>query len=470
MARYLILPLVLLLALAGLLFWIGNEPKVTVQVMDYNPLELSLQIVILGAVGLVAAIIGLWSLIMWMWNLPSRVKTGFGRKRQTHGLDAIEQALLASEAGDGTGALKKAARAHDLLGRPALTGLINAKTAEAAGDTEAASAAYTALLDDPKTELAGRRGLARLYKDQGDVMAATDMAASAYDGGKGPRWAFDDLLGAQISSGNWDGALDTLAQGEKRKTLGRDQVRRTRAALLAAKAASEEQAGDIDAAASTARRAAELSPGFAPASALAARLLSKSGEIKTAAHLLEKAWSKAPHPALALAYLDLYASESEKLRDKKIKTLVKANSAHRESAILLAGQALGKKDGVGALQALGALLREEEPSARLCSLGAAAEEMLGNDIDARAWQIRAASAPREADWSDLDPDGADFNYTEKDWQQLVISYGETGTLIHPRLSGNKRRRAVFAARTAPQNTHSVRSPETTDAATPPSRG
>jgi len=449
MARYLILPLMLLLALAGLLFWVGNDPKVTIQALEYKPLELSLQIIILGLVGFVAAIIGLWSLMIWMWNLPRRMKTGFGRKRAGHGLDAIEQAMLASESGDNAGALKKAKRAHDLLGRPALTGIINAKTAEAAGETEQASTFYTDMLDDPKTELAGRRGLTRLSKDQGDITALTTMAKTAYDGGKGPRWAFDELLDAQITGADWDGALETLAQSEKRKILDRDQTRRTRAALLAAKASGLEHAGAIEDAVDTARRAAELSPGFAPASALAARLLSKNGQVKTAAYLLEKAWGQAPHPALAIAYLDLYAGESEKLRDKKVKTLIKANPNHRESSILLAQQALDKKDGVGTLQALGTLLRAEEPSARLCSLGGAAEELLGNDIDARAWQIRAASAPREADWSDLDPDGSDFNYTQKDWQRLVATYGKTGTLIHPRLEANKRRRAVIAAKDLP---------------------
>ncbi|MGE3867651.1 MAG: hypothetical protein AB7G04_12130, partial [Hyphomonadaceae bacterium] len=49
------------------------------------------------------------------------------------------------------------------------------------------------------------------------------------------------------------------------------------------------------------------------------------------------------------------------------------------------------------------------------------------------WLAQAAFAPREADWSDLDPEGAAFLYEDADWARLVYVYGDTGKLIHPRL-------------------------------------
>ena len=44
------------------------------------------------------------------------------------------------------------------------------------------------------------------------------------------------------------------------------------------------------------------------------------------------------------------------------------------------------------------------PSARLCTLAAKTETILKNQQDARVWIERAATAPAEADWSDLDPE------------------------------------------------------------------
>ena len=46
---------------------------------------------------------------------------------------------------------------------------------------------------------------------------------------------------------------------------------------------------------------------------------------------------------------------------------------------------------------------------------------------------QAAAAPREADWSDFDPEGPAFLYDDADWARLVYFYGDAGQLIHPRM-------------------------------------
>lgn len=46
---------------------------------------------------------------------------------------------------------------------------------------------------------------------------------------------------------------------------------------------------------------------------------------------------------------------------------------------------------------------------------------------------QAAVAPREADWTDLDPEGPAFLYDDQDWARLVYIFGDAGQLIHPRM-------------------------------------
>ena len=57
---------------------------------------------------------------------------------------------------------------------------------------------------------------------------------------------------------------------------------------------------------------------------------------------------------------------------------------------------------------------------------------------------RAATAPAEPDWSDLDPEGDAFDYTDQDWRRLIFTYGEKGELIHPRYERGAARRAPLA--------------------------
>lgn len=453
MARWLILPLILLVVLAGLLVYVGSERYIQYGFVMGKPAEgmyVSMQAVIIISAALVAGIVLLWSLLTWMWRLPTRMKKGMGRRRGEQGIDAVEQALLAVESGDGAGALKKAKKASDLLDRPALTALISAKAAEVCGEHDDAHSHYTNLKDNPKTAAAGLRGLARLSERRGDHAASIEMAKAAFEAPKGPSWAFDLLFTAQTALADWAGALETLATAEKRKLLDKDEIRRRRAVLLAASADALDSKGQSGDALDLARRAADLAPGFAPGVALAARLLSKDGQVKKAAQIIEKAWAHSPHPALSLAYRDLWQGETAKTIAKKMNNLTRANNGHRESRILKAEQALLSKDGVAALSALDGLLTDEDPSARLCALAAQAETMLGNAVDARTWQIRAASAPVEADWSDLDPEGAAFNYSDSDWQRLALSYGQNGRLIHPRYEAHKRRRPVLNVDNASQ--------------------
>ncbi len=469
MARWLILPLILLVALAGLLVYVGSERYIQYEFVIGKPTEglyVSMQAAIAICAALVVTIVLLWSLLTWMWRLPTRMKKGMGRRRGEQGLDAVEQALLAVESGDGTAAFKKAKKASELLNRPNLTALISAKAAEIRGEHDDAHTHYTSLRDNPETEAAGLRGLARLSENRGDHVASIEVAKAALESQKAPMWAFDLLYTSQTALADWEGALETLAIAEKRKLLGKDEIRRRRAVLLAANASALDDKGQFAEALDQAKRAVDLSPGFAPGVALAARLLAKDGQGKKAAQIIEKAWSRSPHPALSIAYRDLWQGETAKATAKKIKHLIKTNGSHRESKILAVEQALAVGDGVAALSMLDELLRDAEPSARLCTLAAQAENMLGNGIDARTWQNRAASAPIEADWSDLDPDGDAFNYTDSDWQKLALSYGKNGTLIHPRYEAGKRRRAVVTIKNdAPISEDNV---EKSDEAPPPS--
>ena len=263
------------------------------------------------------------------------------------------------------------------------------------------------------------------------MATAISHAQQAYSDNKEAKWAFDILFGAQIADGNWDAAIETLESGERRKHIDKDVAARRKAVVLTAKAASLEASGSTGPATNIAVQAASGMPGFAPGVALAARLLVRAGDGEKAAKLIEKAWGKAPHPALSMAYRDLMTAETPKARAKRMKGLIKQNSGHRESDILKAEEALASGDGVTAWGLLSPMVKDD-PSARLCALAAKAEDLCNNPKDAKLWVAKAASAPSEPDWSDLDPEGTAFNYSDSDWRRLIFSFGDTGELIHPR--------------------------------------
>jgi len=402
--------------------------------------------------------------VLWIFGLPRRMSLSRTRRKREKGVDALENAMLAAAAGDPRTARREARRAQLLLQRDVAPRLIAAQAAEQMGDLIGAESQFAAMLGDPRTVIVGRRGLAAAALSRRDFDTAILHAAQAFDENPAALWAFDLLFDAQVRAGRWEDGIETLGVGARRKHLPDDAARRRRAVLLAA-AADELEIKEPSRARDLAEQAASLSPAFAPAAALAARLLLLAGKSWRAASLLEDAWTAAPHPAIVLAYRDLKPDETEKARTKRMAGLIQLNAEHRESRILAAEQALAAGDGVGASAQLAPLVRlERDPSARLCGLFAQAAQASGDMAEARRWVAQAALAAGEPDWSDLDPEGPAFAYTREDWARLVYSFGDTGQLIHPRHERFERQRL-----TAPTELL-LEGPDAGEAGTQPSGG
>lgn len=446
MMKYVIAVVILMAAFMGLLLYIGDAAQlqiISTSARDILNKDITLSTrmaTVLMALTLLGLVL-LWTFISFLISLPSRLKSGMGLRRRDRALDAMEEALLAGAEGDAGKARKKAERARSLIKSDALGRIVSAQAAEACGDSEEAITHYRAMLEDEKTAATGRRGLAQQLLATGDTAGALALSETVYAEDKNARWAFDVLFQAQVTDGLWYQAAETTARAERRKHINKEAARRRRAVLLTAQADKLTDAGQSpEQALDFALDAAGDAPDFAPGVALAARLLTKAGNHKRAGQIIEKAWAKRPHPALALAFLDVIAGAAPKAHAKRLQGLAKQNADHRETALMLAEDALKREDGVSAWSALSPLVNKDEPTARLCQLAYRAETMLNNPGDARIWLERAAVAPAEADWSDLDPSGDAFDYSDADWRRLVFSFGDTGALIHPRFEAGAARR------------------------------
>ena len=121
MTKYVIAILFAFAILAGLLLYIGDDPKLVLSSsassgpLAFNRVELTWQAVILLGTALLGLVIGIWSFVGWLWRLPSRLKSGVGLRRRNQALDALEDALIAGADGDVTKARKKAEKARQLI-------------------------------------------------------------------------------------------------------------------------------------------------------------------------------------------------------------------------------------------------------------------------------------------------------------------------------------------------------------------
>jgi len=369
---------------------------------------------------------------MFLVDAPGRIGKAGQRARIRKGQEALALGLIAAEAGEFEEARRQADRAEDLIEEPRLAMLLQARAAEVAGDTAGAERAYSGMLQHEDTEILGRKGLMAAALKRGDRTAARAHAEAAVKASKTATWPFQYAFDLAVQAADWDAAIETLDTGDKRKLIEDKVARRRRAVLMAAQAAKFERERRADKAVEVAQKAFRMAPQFAPAGALAARLLVGEAKPERAAAILEEAWENGPHPALAHAYRDLVPGESRDARANRMTALAEKRRDHRESKIVLAELAMERGDWSAAQAALEDAYREN-PSSRICILFAQVARGRGDENGARTWLAQAAAAPREADWSDLDPEGPAFLYDDSDWARLVYVFGDGGQLIHPRM-------------------------------------
>jgi HemY protein len=426
--------LLLVFVFAVLLSWqvVGSDAGVVHFEWGGWQADTSAWFAVAALIAIVALALPLLRLLMFLMDAPGRLGKVSQRARVRRGQEALALGLIAAEAGEFEDARRHADKAEDLIDEPRLALLLQARAAEVSGDTAGAERAYSGMLQNEDTEVLGRKGLMSAALKRGDRTAARAHAEAALKASKTATWPFQYAFDLAVQAGDWDNAMEALDLGDKRKQIEDKVAKRRRAVILCAQAAKAERERHPDKAADLAQKAFRMAPAFAPAAALSARLLVGEGRAERAAAILEEAWENGPHPALAHAYRDLVPGETREARAERMRVFAEKRRDHRESKIVLAELAMERGDWGGAQAALEDAYREN-PSSRICILFAQVARGRGDENAARTWLGQAAAAPREADWSDLDPEGPAFLYDDNDWARLVYVFGDGGQLIHPRM-------------------------------------
>ena len=165
---------------AGVLLDTGGSVRLAVAGYEFLLGPLQAVIVVSGLViilWLVMKLVGLMVAILRFLNGDeTALSRYFDRNRERKGYLALSEGVMALAAGEGRLAYSKAQRAEKFLSQPELTTLLVAQTAEAAGDTRRATAAYKTLLANPKSRFVGIRGLMQQQLAEGDTATALKLS------------------------------------------------------------------------------------------------------------------------------------------------------------------------------------------------------------------------------------------------------------------------------------------------------
>lgn len=392
-----ILFLALVLAFAFGFAWLADRPgTVAIDWMGYQ-IELSAMLAMVGLLVLIIVIMAVWWVLKMILRSPQIMGGYFSSRRRDKGYEALSSGLIAAGSGDSKAAQRYASQAKKLAPDAPLTRVLSASSADLSGDAEAKRVAYRQMLDDPKTQLLGLRGLYVDAVGAEDEEAARHYASQAAALAPSLPWAGQAQFEDQVQRGDWPAARAALERNLQARIVTKSERNRLRAVLLTAEAIDREE-GEPDSARPLAQEAHKLAPDLVPAGAVAGRLLIRAGKMTQASKVIESTWRKSQHPELAEVYLYVRPGDAVADRVKRARKLVQlcAHELEGELALARALMEAGKLD-----EARETLDQHTGPEAtqRVCLLMAEIEEKQGGDTAAvRGWMARALRAKRDPAW------------------------------------------------------------------------
>ncbi len=399
MIRILIFLIVLTAAALGLA-WLADRPGEIVLTWQGYRIETSLMVGLASLLGITICLMILWSVLRFVFRLPSLMNLWKRARRRQKGFDALSRGMVAVGAGDLAAARKSAREAEKLMGGQPLALLLSAQVAQLHGDREGAERAFQQMLERPETRMLGLRGLHIEANRRGDTEAAHLFASQAHE--IAPLgWAGQAVLEHHSSREDWAKALQAVESNLKKRLIDRETARRQRAVLQTAIARDIAEREPVEAL-SLVREAVKQAPELVPANVLLGRLLIRKGDLRRAAKTLEASWRVAPHPDVGRAYVELRPGDSARDRLDRAQTLSRFAPDHPESRLLIARAALEARDFKKARDVMAPLVGERapmRPTVRACLMMADIEETeFGPTGALREWLARAARAPRDPAW------------------------------------------------------------------------
>lgn len=392
--------LLIVLALALGFSWLQDNPGTVAATWQGQLVEVSVTTFVILQIALIAAIMLVVWLLRSFFKAPERIGGFFRTRRRDNGYSALSTGIIAAGAGDAVLARRMTKRSEKLLDgrKEPLVRFLDAQTAMIEGDHGRARSAFEAMEKDPETRLLALRGLYLEAERLGDDAAARGYAERAVRIAPHVPWAGGAVLDAKSIEGDFDGALEILEAQKDARLIDRKEATRLRAVLLTAKAMSIAER-DPTGAKIAAIEAQKLAPDLTPAATVAARALFRLGDLRRGAKVLERAWTEAPHPDIAAAYVQARPGDSISDRLKRAKTLQELRPNHVESSIAVAHAAFDARDFALAREEAMAASRMEPRESIYLLLADIEEAETGSEGRVREWLGRAIRAPRDPAWT-----------------------------------------------------------------------
>ncbi len=257
------------------------------------------------------------------------------------------------------------------------------------------------IMKNSDIRIVGMKAAIEAQMEKKEFKEALETANRAFELRQDLYWIIESAFELRAKVRDWDGALQVLDAGRKKKIVPLDKYKRMKAIVLFEKARDFQKAGDEVKFFKFCSQAVESDDTLVPAAlALAEYYKNTDNQVRKAADVLLKVWKKNPTDEVAYAYLNLYHKDDVKAKIKEMEELAMDNSRRPSlNNRILAELCAQAGRWTKAKDELEVFLINNPCTKKVCSLIAEYENIFSHDKkEAKSWKSKYKDCAEDSGW------------------------------------------------------------------------
>ncbi len=337
----------------------------------------------------------------------------------------VLQAMTSITAGDMKEARSSLNKLKKIIGNDPIIDVLKMKIYKGEKDFDKMEKLSAKLVKNENVQLIGLKAAVEAQTQKKEFKEALESVNKAYELRQDLYWVIESAFELRAKAKDWDGALQVLEAGLKKKMVSKFNYNRSKAIVLL-EMANEFKAKEDDVNFFRyASQSLDTDPTLVPAAvALAHYYKNNDNQIRKASHVLMETWRRNPVDVLAYEYLALNPEDDLLDKIKKVESLAQINGLRPSlNNLLIAELAIQGGLWKKAKAEIDMFIINNPCTKKICELMAIYEEKGNNNKKAAAeWRKRIDQCDEDAAWV-----CDDCGHASHEWEAVCEQCGAFAT-------------------------------------------
>ena len=337
----------------------------------------------------------------------------------------VLQAMTAVTAGDMKEARSSLAKLKKIIGDDPIIDVLKMKIYKGEKDFDKMEKLSSKMMKNENVQLIGLKAAVEAQMQKKEFKEALENVNRAYALRQDLYWVVENAFALRAKAKDWEGAMQALDTGLKKKIINKVNYDRFKSILLLERAFEFKARNDDINFFKFATQSFEADETLAPAAITLARYYKEhDNQVRKAANVLTEAWKRNPVDELAYEYISLWPNDSVLEQIKRIEAWANINSLRPSlNNRLIAELAIEAKLWNKAKAEIDMFVINNPCTKKICSLLATYEEKANKDKNAAAeWKQRMKTCDDDSAWV-----CEDCGAVSDKWEAVCDKCGAFGT-------------------------------------------